>query len=217
MHADRTLIQVFAKAPVPGRVKTRLIPRIGQHAATELYCRLLKRALGTAAIARVGSIELWTTEHTDSPFLQLCSRVLGVPLRLQVEGDLGARMSHAIREGLTRAGKVLLVGVDIPSMTHEDLREAREALDRGCDAVLGPAEDGGYWLIGARRHDAALFEQIAWSEADVAQRTRERLDALGWRWHELATRWDIDRPEDLDRLAALPALSELLADLVQAA
>ena len=70
MHADRTLIQVFAKAPVPGRVKTRLIPHIGAHAATELYCRLLRRALATAAIARVGSIELWSTAPADSPVLQ---------------------------------------------------------------------------------------------------------------------------------------------------
>jgi hypothetical protein len=126
-------------------------------------------------------------------------------------------MSHALNDGLARAAKVLLVGADIPDMTHEDLREARKALDGGCDAVLGPAEDGGYWLIGARRHDAHLFEQIAWSESDVAQRTRERLRTLGWRWHEVATRWDVDRPEDLRRLAAVPHLSELLAGIPQPA
>jgi rSAM/selenodomain-associated transferase 1 len=216
MHADRTLIQVFAKAPVPGRVKTRLIPHLGAHGATELYCRLLRRALATAAIARAGSVELWTTVPTNS-FLEVCRRLIGVPIHMQVEGNLGARMSHALRDGLTRAHKVLLMGVDIPGMTHEDLREASEALDRGCDAVLGPAEDGGYWLIGARRHDEHLFEDIAWSEPDVAHRTRARLQALGWRWHELATRWDVDRPEDLQRLAAIPHLSDLLADLVQPA
>jgi uncharacterized protein len=217
MRTDRSLIQVFAKAPVPGSVKTRLIPHIGAHGATELYCRLLRRALGTAAIARVGSIELWSTLPDDAPFLQLCRRVLGVPLHVQVEGDLGRRMSHALNDGLARASNVLLVGVDIPDMTHEDLREARDALDGGCDAVLGPAEDGGYWLIGARRHDERLFEQIAWGEGDVAQRTRERLRTLGWRWHEVATRWDVDRPEDLRRLAGVPHLSELLAGIPQPA
>jgi rSAM/selenodomain-associated transferase 1 len=217
MHAERTLIQVFAKAPVPGSVKTRLIPHIGAHGAAELYCRMLRRALATAVIARVGRIELWTTEPAESPFLQLCQRLIGVPIQMQIEGDLGARMSHALRDGLSRAGKVLLVGVDIPGMTHEDLREARNALDQGCDAVLGPAEDGGYWLIGVRRHDEHLFEDVVWSGSDVAQRTRARLQALGWRWHELATRWDVDRPEDLHRLAALPHLSELLTDLVQPA
>jgi rSAM/selenodomain-associated transferase 1 len=217
MRTDATLIQVFAKAPVPGSVKTRLIPCIGAHGATELYCRLLRRALGTAVIARVGSVELWTTAPDSAPFLQPCTRVLRVPLRVQVEGDLGPRMSHALKDGLARASKVLLVGVDIPDMTHDDLREARDALDDGCDAVLGPAEDGGYWLIAARRHDEHLFEQIAWSESDVAQRTRERLRTLGWRWHEVAMRWDVDRPEDLRRLAAVPHLSELLAGIPQPA
>lgn len=217
MDAERTLIQVFAKSPVPGCVKTRLIPKIGAHGATELYCRLLRRALATVAIARIGSTELWTTEPADSPFLQLCGRLLGVPVRTQIEGDLGQRMSHALRDGLSRAGKVILLGVDIPSMTHEDLREACDALGRGSDAVVGPAEDGGYWLIGVRRHDARLFEQIAWSQPDVMQRTRERLRQLEWRWHEVATRWDVDRPEDLGRLAAVPHLNELLVDLVQPA
>jgi rSAM/selenodomain-associated transferase 1 len=217
MHAERTLIQVFAKAPVPGSVKTRLIPHIGAEAAAELYCRMLRRTLATAAIARIGSVELWATEPADSPFVQLCRRLLGLQVHLQVSGDLGARMSHALRAGLSRAEKVLLIGADIPSMTHQDLREARDALDQGCHAVLGPAEDGGYWLIGVRRHDERLFEGIEWSVADVAQRQRERLRALQWRWHELATRWDVDRPEDLHRLAAAPHHSELLADLVPAA
>jgi rSAM/selenodomain-associated transferase 1 len=216
MHADRTLIQIFAKAPVPGSVKTRLIPHIGAEGAAELYCRMLRQTLATAAIARVGSVELWTTEPADSPFVQLCRRLLGIQVHLQVGEDLGARMNHALREGLMRAGKVLLIGADIPSMTHEDLREARTALDQGCDAVLGPAEDGGYWLIGVQRHDERLFEGMEWSVAGVAQRTRERMSALQWRWHELATRWDVDRLQDLRRLAALPHHSELIADLVPA-
>jgi uncharacterized protein len=217
MHAEGTLVQVFAKAPVPGRVKTRLIPHLGAEAAAELYCRMLRRTLTTVAISRVGSFELWATEPLDSPFVQLCRRLLGFEVHAQVGDELGARMSHALRDGLTRAGKVLLMGADIPGMTHEDLREARDALDRGSDAVLGPAEDGGYWLIGMRRHDASVFQHIVWSAPDVAQRTRERLRALQWRWHELATRWDVDRPEDLRRLAVLPHHCELLADLVPAA
>ena len=88
---------------------------------------MLRRTLATAAIARVGSVELWATEPADSPFVQLCRRLLGIHVHLQISGDLGARMSHALRVGLTRAEKVLLIGADIPSMTHEDLREARDA------------------------------------------------------------------------------------------
>jgi rSAM/selenodomain-associated transferase 1 len=217
MNAERTLVQVFAKAPVPGTVKTRLIPHLGAAGTTELYCRMLRRALATVAIARAGPTELWTTEPAASPFLQSCCRLLGMEVRLQAGADLGERLSHAASDALSRAAHVLVVGADIPSMTHEDLREARDALAAGSDAVLGPAEDGGYWLIGLRRHAARIFEGIAWGGADVAERTRERMRALGWGWHELPTRWDVDRGEDLARLRERPDLRELLEDLPHAA
>lgn len=214
---DRTLVQVFAKAPQLGAVKTRLVPLIGARAATELHCRLVKHALATAAIARVGPSELWTTVAEDSPFIQVCKRVLGVPLHMQPEGDLGHRMSTAIAHGLARARRVLLIGSDIPAMSHDDLREADAALKRGADAVLGPVEDGGYWLVGLTRHAVPVFHDIAWSSERVMMQTRERLQALGWCWHELTPRWDVDRPEDLSRMNADPRLAPLVADLLQPA
>jgi glycosyltransferase A (GT-A) superfamily protein (DUF2064 family) len=93
--------------------------------------------------------------------------------------------------------------------------------------VLGPVEDGGYWLIGVSRgaagfrggedaraaHVGALFRAVPWSTPGVLHETRERLRALGWRWHELPVRWDVDRPEDLERLAADSQLAVLVADL----
>lgn len=214
---DRTLVQVFAKAPQPGAVKTRLVPVLGADAATELHCRLVRHALATAAIARVGPSELWTTVPEDSPFIQLCKRVLGVPLHLQSEGDLGHRMSSAIAHGLARAQRVLLIGSDIPTMNHDDLREADQALRDGADAVLGPVEDGGYWLVGLARHAVEVFHDIAWSSEHVMTQTRERLRALGWRWHELKPRWDVDRPEDLSRMRADPKLAPMVVDLLQPA
>jgi len=214
---DRAIVQVFAKAPQPGEVKTRLIPVLGADAAAELHCRLVRHTLSTVAIARVGSIEIWTTPPADSAFIQLCKRLLGLPLLLQPEGDVGERMSFALRDGLARSPQVLLVGTDVPTIDHEDLRAARRALQDGADAVLGPAEDGGYWLIGLRRHDPSLFDGIAWSTGQVLERTRERLRALGWQWHELAPRWDLDRPEDLQRTAADPRLASLIADLMHPA
>jgi hypothetical protein len=126
-------------------------------------------------------------------------------------------MSHALRDGLVRRQRVMLIGVDIPAMTHGDLREADAALRGGCDAVLGPTEDGGYWLIGLTRHHDCLFQDIAWSTPAVAERTRERLRTLGWRWHELATRWDVDRPEDLGRIAGEAHLLPLLEGLAHPA
>jgi rSAM/selenodomain-associated transferase 1 len=210
---QRTLVQVFAKAPVAGQVKTRLIPLLGAEGATELYCRLVRHTLATAALARVGPTEVWTTEPGENAFIQTCKRVLGIEVRLQPDGDLGARMCKAAEDGLQRAGSVIIVGTDCPAMTFDDLRAARDALAAGSDAVLGPARDGGYWLIALSRCDPALFSGIAWSSASVLKATRERLAALGWRWSELNTRWDVDRPEDLEELARVRSLSALLADL----
>jgi hypothetical protein len=211
--SQRTLVQVFAKAPVPGQVKTRLIPALGLEGATELYCRLVHRTLATAALARVGPTEIWATGPSDSAFLEACRRVLGLQVHLQPQGDLGARMCAAAAHALRRFAAVIIVGVDCPSMSFDDLHAAGAALAEGEDAVLGPAEDGGYWLLGLTRCDPMLFDGIGWGTAGVLEATRERLRAKGWRWRELATRWDVDRPEDLARLASTDRLATLLDDL----
>jgi rSAM/selenodomain-associated transferase 1 len=211
--AQRTLVQVFAKAPVPGEVKTRLIPLLGAEGATELYCRLVRHTLATAALARTGPVEVWTTEPGEDAFIQACRRLLGLQVHLQPDADLGARMCAAAEDGLRRAARVIIVGTDCPTMSHRDLRAARDAMEAGDDVVLGPAEDGGYWLVGLTRCDPALFAGIAWGSSAVLESTRERLRVLGWRWSELATRWDVDRPEDLARLASVRSLSALLEGL----
>ncbi|HXV08166.1 MAG TPA: glycosyltransferase, partial [Burkholderiales bacterium] len=101
MTGERILVQVFAKAPMPGEVKTRLIPVLGREGATELYCRLVQHTLATVAMARVGSIELWTTAAPrNEEFLRARERLLGIPLLPQPDGDLGARMSAAATHGL---------------------------------------------------------------------------------------------------------------------
>ena len=109
-------------------------------------------------------------------------------------------MFNALAEGLRRHRAVILVGTDCPALRASDLRRAARALAEGCAAVIAPAEDGGYPLIGLRRVSPRLFEGIAWGGADVFARTAERLERLGWRWRRLRTLWDVDRPEDLARL-----------------
>jgi glycosyltransferase A (GT-A) superfamily protein (DUF2064 family) len=96
---------------------------------------------------------------------------------------------------------MLLVGSDCPALSVADVQRAARLL-RGCDAVFAPAEDGGYPLIGLSRTSPRLFEGIEWSRETVMDRTRARLAALGWRWRELRTLWDVDRPDDLVRLRA---------------
>jgi glycosyltransferase A (GT-A) superfamily protein (DUF2064 family) len=93
----------------------------------------------------------------------------------------------------------VLIGCDCPGLDGEDLGEALSALREGYDAVVGAAEDGGYVLLGLRHPAPALFAGMAWGSGRVLMDTRTRLHALGWRWHELKTHWDVDRPEDLER------------------
>jgi rSAM/selenodomain-associated transferase 1 len=199
-------VLVFAKAPVPGRVKTRLIPALGASGAAELHRQLVVRTLRTAMAAALGSVELWCAPDASDAFFLACAKEFGVNLRVQGRGDLGSRMARALRSALTNGSPALLIGSDCPALNAQYLRDAAAACASGHDAVFSPAEDGGYVLIGlARSPPAGLFGDIAWGSASVMQETRRRLTQLGWRWHEMATLWDVDRPEDLPRLHQLTA------------
>ena len=110
-------------------------------------------------------------------------------------------MGRAFASALRRHRPVILIGTDCPVLRPGDLRRADRWLRGGCDAVLAPAEDGGYALIGMRRILPGIFERIPWGEAGVYAATAERL--AGRRWRALRTVWDVDRPEDLDRLKAV--------------
>ena len=192
-------ILVLARAPVPGAVKTRLVPALGAAGAAALHARLLERTLATARAVPGAAVELWCTPDLEHPAFAAAA-AHGATLRLQPAGDLGARMHHALASALAAGGTPLLVGCDCPALTVEDFLQAAAAL-ADHDVVLAPAEDGGYALIGARRVTPLLFEGVEWGGARVLRQTRARLVALGWRWHELRTLWDVDRPDDLARLA----------------
>lgn len=196
-------IMIFAKAPTPGLVKTRLIPALGERGAAELQRELIERTLCTAKHAGLGAPELWCAPGPDDPFFVDCAKTHGVALHMQCEGDLGLRMADALESALAAGSPGLLIGCDCPSLTPEYLRDAAALLASGIDAVFGPAEDGGYVLVGVARGPAAqLFEGIPWGTASVMQETRGRLASGKWRWRELGLMWDLDRPEDLQRLRA---------------
>jgi rSAM/selenodomain-associated transferase 1 len=176
---------------------------LGDQGAADLYRRLARRCLASAKQAAVAPVELWCTPDTDHPFFRDCSRDFGVSLHMQQGEDLGQRMFRALAQGLP----ALIMGSDCISLSAADLREAAAALELGADAVLGPAEDGGYVLLGLARASPALFDGIAWGSDQVLGDTRTRLRQLGWCWYELPVRWDVDRPEDLARLRACDVLS----------
>jgi len=196
---DVTLI-VFAKAPQPGRVKSRLVPLLGEQGAARLQARLIERALALALSANFRRVELYCAPGVGHPLFRRLAREHRVALRAQRGADLGARMQRACEHALRHAGAVVLIGTDCPAMQPADLRAARRALLGGASAVLAPAEDGGYALIGLRRVSERLFAGIEWGSGTVMQATRERLRDLGWRWRELRRLWDVDRPEDYARM-----------------
>jgi uncharacterized protein len=197
--APEGALLVFARAPAAGRVKTRLAPLLGEKGAAQLHARLVEKTLKTAAAAGFASVDLYCSPGINDGFFGKMQKRYGVRLRSQGRGSLGDRMYRALR----RHPGAVLIGSDCPALRPADLRAAARALRSGADAVLSPAEDGGYALIGVcgrRRVSRRLFDGVAWGSSEVLQQTRARLQRLGWQWKELRTVWDVDRPEDVARL-----------------
>lgn len=191
---------MFARAPLAGRVKTRLMPRLGAEGAARLHARLIRHAVHLALEARCGPVELHVTvPHRFFP-------TLGINIRRQRGRDLGERMHHALRDALRTHRQAIIIGADAPALTSADLRRARRLL-HSTDLVLAPAEDGGYALIGARRVSLRIFTDVRWGSDAVLAQTLRNASRIGLRYRLLRTVWDVDRPEDLDRLRSRPLSS----------
>jgi rSAM/selenodomain-associated transferase 1 len=183
-------VLVFSRAPVIGKVKTRLAARIGEWRAARLHLRLTRRALSTAREAKCGPVELHVTSGHAAFFFHH-------PLFVQRGADLGERMYRALR----RHRRAILIGSDCPALEPRDLRRAARLLCGGYRVVLLPTEDGGYALVAACAAPRAMFEGIAWGTPQVFEQTAKRL--RGIRWRALRRLRDVDRPEDLDQIAPL--------------
>ena len=202
-----TAFIVFAKAPVPGTVKTRLAPALDSAAAADLHRELVMRTLSvTAGVTEArGDVELCCAPDSAHPFFAACAARFGVTLTEQGGGDLGARMARALARGIDRAGRAVLIGTDCPVIDAAYLRRAAQRLEAGAEIVLGPAEDGGYVLVGASRVVPAMFDAMQWGVATVLATTRARLRTSEITPAELNVLWDVDRPEDYDRYRQLVA------------
>ena len=204
---DEHLI-VFVKTPRPGTVKTRL--GLGAAAESLAYQQLVDTVL--AKLGDFPGVELRfapaDAEHEIRAWLRP-----GWSAAAQSAGDLGQRLMDAFGQALCGgARRVVIVGSDCPYLDREDIREAWAQL-KTCDLVLGPAEDGGYWLIGLRQNQPGLFENIAWSSWSVFTETMARAKALGLKSFLLRTLSDVDTRDDWERFIAAEALSEIQRQL----
>src|SRR2546422_762324 len=187
-------IAILAKAPIPGLVKTRLAASLGLEGAARLQERLIVRTLETACAAATGPVRLWAVPD-ESHFRELAAR-FHVDLAAQPDADLGARMLAAF----AATAPALVIGTDCPALEASHLRKAADVLRDGSDAVIVPAEDGGYVLIGLRRPQPGLFASMQWGVPGVMEETRGRARRLGLAVRELAPLWDVDVPADLERM-----------------
>jgi len=207
------VLQVFARAPVAGLCKTRLIPALGAAGAAELQRNLMLRTLHMAVewreLAGGGVVELWCAPDTAHAVFRECGQSLGVRLRAQAQGDLGARMWLALSAALQEGALPVLVGTDCPWLTAPLIEQLHRSLSAH-DAAFTPAEDGGYVAVGLARPVPELFAGVEWGRAGVMAQTRERARCWGASIAEVGLLPDIDLPQDLGRLRDDPRLAGLL-------
>ncbi|MEM1381169.1 MAG: TIGR04282 family arsenosugar biosynthesis glycosyltransferase [Pseudomonadota bacterium] len=182
-------VVILARWPEPGKCKTRLIPAIGPAAAARLHRTLAEHTVSVARQSRL-QFELWGTGADEQAFHDWLGPLKFAP---QPAGDLGDKLRAA-----SEPHPVIFLGTDAPDLTPDLLQSAAYALEQH-PAVIGPAEDGGYWTLGLRRPVDGVFTDIPWGTGTVYKTTLSAFEAAGTIPHVLPTLADLDRPEDLYR------------------
>lgn len=196
---------VFAKAPIAGHAKTRLIPALGPEGAARLQAALTRRSLRTAcaafpSAASPGAVSLCCTPNACDPWFQGLAAEFPIALRDQSGANLGARMDDALTKALEEYKRAILIGTDCPVLTPDMLRAVDTTLEEGAEAAIVPAEDGGYVLVALKRPFPALFADIEWGTEQVLSATLRRIGSDGRPARIMEPIWDIDDPCDLERL-----------------
>ncbi|MDF0752342.1 TIGR04282 family arsenosugar biosynthesis glycosyltransferase [Marinobacter sp. 71-i] len=196
------LVMQFSKWPEAGNVKTRLMPELGANGAMEAHVTLSLAVLENLVASGYTVRFMWdrAVDETPQGALPVLQRleVHGVGQSLQQGKVLGERMQQALQSGLREFGKAMIVGSDCPSVDADYVRLAVSALD-DVDVVLGPSEDGGYVLIGARRVIPDMLADVAWGTEKALEQTCARLTQAGVSFTLLPQKWDVDEPEDWRR------------------
>lgn len=200
MH--RCLLQIYAKHPAVGEVKTRLGQSLGQTLATRLYVVLLDATLDVinGLPEAEFAIQLYGDQQASAPeYKRLLTQHTSLQYRQQGVGSLGQRLQIGLRRGLLEADQVLMIGADCPPLTAAHVMAARRSLCGGADAVIIPASDGGYVLIGFNRSIPGVFNTISWSTPLVLAQTRSALLRAGATVTILDELWDVDTVDDWRR------------------
>jgi uncharacterized protein len=190
-----TCICVFVKPPVAGKVKTRLIPTVGAHGAAALAEAFFRDTWDCVESLSWALPVIATTDAIDREMIPRTE----AQVWLQGGGDLDARIERILRRALLETPFAIALGADSPGIPRQFLERAHEAL-HSADAVLGPCEDGGFYLLGLRQCPLGMLSGIPWSQSTTFARTLDRLKELGLKTTTLEPWYDVDRPEDLDRL-----------------
>ena len=214
MLYPQSRLMVFCKAPEPGKVKTRLSKPFdergidGKKIAANVHEYLAMHTLRNITEINVAPVQLWCSPDKSHPFFQQCKKKFNVELKNQGQGDLGERMSRAFEDVLLKNDSAVVIGTDCPMLNSSIIERAFIGLHEGNCSVIGPAEDGGYVLLGLSANQPGIFQEITWGSSHVLNET---LNKMSGRVSELPEMWDVDRPEDLQRLlreASILGLSE---------
>jgi uncharacterized protein len=196
---------IFAKPPVPGEVKTRLIPVVGATGAADLASAMLLDVWRTVNFCAGVRPILATTARGDFPI-----SVSPDDVWLQGDGDLGQRIERILTRALLQARGAMVIGADSPTLTAAYIQAALHALQSN-DAVLGPSMDGGFYLLALRKCQHGLFASLPWSTSETRRRLKARLEQHGFSMAELEPLFDVDIPADLlsleQHLTADPSLA----------
>jgi len=207
---QRPDLLIFAKQPVVGEVKTRLQPDYSAEQAASIAAELIRLTVDLAVESWPDDIYLYGSPNADHPLFAELAERFGLALRNQASGDLGARMHAAMREGIARRGAAAILGCDVPHAAWDILDDANHHLARG-RSVLGPTDDGGYYLIGLTTPAMNLFANMPWGTSQVFDMTIERARESGIEFTMLPQLADIDTAADLWAAAQKkPELKRLL-------
>jgi rSAM/selenodomain-associated transferase 1 len=199
-YPDTCLI-IFARAPIPGMCKTRLVPELGEQGAADLQRELIGRCIQQLCTDPICATQLWCAPDSGHVYFQSLAKQYDVSLHTQQGKDLGEKMYHAMSS--SPALNTIIVGTDIPLLSRTYVEHAIGVLRAGMDAVIGPAEDGGYVLLGLQQIEQGLFTGIDWGTSGVARQTMDKMTASGLRWRTLDEQWDLDNTGDLERYRQL--------------